>query len=122
MTGNFLGERIATLRDSVGFDQRTAAKAAGLSAAMWQRIEAGTKTPKMWHLLSIASALGCALTAITEEGSLRDRALIATRSVGEAALPPLEQQEQDRKRLQTRLMGLLELDASLRDEGIGRHA
>lgn len=122
MTDNFMGERIATLRDSVGFDQRSAAKAAGLSTTMWQRIEAGTKSPKMWHLLSIASALGCPLTAITEEGSLRERALVATRSVRENSLPTAAQQEQDRKPLQMRLLGLLELDASLRDEGVGRHA
>ena len=114
-----LGERIQWLRDSVGIDQRSAAAAAGISPSMWQRIESGAKAPKMWHLLAIASALGCSLTAITDESPLRQRVKVATRS-NQSAVP--EDAEAQTRNVRLRLTQLLELDDMLRAEGIGRHS
>lgn len=113
-----IAERIERYRDALGINQRQAAEKAGISQAMWSRIESGAKEPTLGQLSSIAIALGCTLESLTEENPVRERLQFAARK-NKRTLTADEQTALEK--VKDRLGFLMEVNAHLQYVGVGVH-
>lgn len=110
--------RIKRYRESLKLNQREAADAAGLSQAMWSRIESGDKEPTLGQLSAIAVALGCPLESLTETNPVRERLRFAARK-NKKTLTTEEQAALDAAK--ERIAFMMEVNAHLRYIGVGVH-
>lgn len=109
-----IGDRIARLRGEVGLNQRNAAEAAGLSQSTLNRVETGLREPTLGEVVGLAHALGCLTSTILGRGEVLDRLQTAARTEAGAS-------DVDSSSVAERLGFLLDVDAQLRDAGIGIH-
>lgn len=106
------GDRIAQAREAAGVSQRTLQQRTGIPQATLSRIEAGTRTPKVNEVISIAGALGSSVAELTGDSPVRDRIVCVARASDNASMDMMRRE----------LTHYLELDAYLDDQGIPQRA
>jgi transcriptional regulator with XRE-family HTH domain len=104
------GRRVEAARNRARMSQRVLARKAGLSQPTLHRIEQGDRTPKMPELITLARALGCSLSEISEHSPVRDRVVCSARA----------ENDSDMSGLRGELVHFLELDAYLEEQGVSR--
>ena len=108
-----IGPRIVSARHALpNYTQRHLAEATGISQATLNRIERGTRPPKMNELISIAWALGCNLGELTGNSPVAERLVCSARSTGDNAVASMRAE----------LTHYFELDAYLDEQGIPQPA
>ena len=108
-----IGDRIARLRDELGIGQVDAGEAAGISQATWSRIEAGLREPTLGEVVGISRALGCMTSTVLGYGEVLNRLQTAARTDSGAAV--------DSTVVAERLGFYLDIDAQMREAGVGTH-
>lgn len=101
------GPRIKAAREHRGWNQRSLARASGLSQSTLQRLETLERTATIPELIRIAAALGTTVGDVTGESPVRDRLVYAARTSDDAAADAMKE----------RLAFYLEMDASFDELG-----
>lgn len=108
-----IAARIARARRALpNYTQRDLEEATGISQTTLNRIERGTREPKMNELISIAWALGCSLGELTGNSPVADRLACSARTTGNTAMTAMRAE----------LTHHFELDAYLDEQGIPQPA
>lgn len=115
-----IGTHMRNYRERLGFSIQDAAERASISPDLWDKFEADRARPTIAALLPIAAALEVPLTELTAPNPLRVRAEVATRIAADR-MPNTAGAKQQTEAVRQRLLRLLDIDASLRAEGIGIH-